>query len=135
MKCRSDLADLLPCLAPYSARYSSFPVRNARSWCDDWRERGPHATTRVRRGRRFLIGAARPSGPLVFQSDFGVSDIRGLAKLQSVVVVDPYGLTATTASSSVVGRCRDVTVTHSPGFTVLIADKPVSGSLTRIVMD
>ena len=51
----------------------------------------------------------------------------------SVVVLAPYGLTATTASSSVVGLCRDVTVTHSPGFTVLIAANPLSGTLMRIV--
>ena len=51
----------------------------------------------------------------------------------SVVVLAPYGLTATTASSSVVGLCRDVTVTHSPGFTVLIAVNALSGTLMRIV--
>ena len=51
----------------------------------------------------------------------------------SVVVLAPYGLTATTASSSVVGLCRDVTVTHSPGFTVLIAANPLSGTLMRMV--
>jgi hypothetical protein len=51
----------------------------------------------------------------------------------SVVVRAPYGLTATTASSSLDGRWRDVTVTHSPGFTVLIADNTLSGTLTRIV--
>ena len=41
-----------------------------------------------------------------------------------VLVVDDlslYGFTPTTASPSVVGRCRDVTVIHSPGFTLLIA--------------
>jgi hypothetical protein len=50
-----------------------------------------------------------------------------------MVVLAPYGLTATTASSSVDGRCLDVTVTHSPGFTVLIAPNPLSGTLIRIV--
>jgi hypothetical protein len=55
-------------------------------------------------------------------------------RAHSVVVRAPYGLTATTASSSVDGRWRDVTVTHSPGFTVLITDNPLSGTLTRIVM-
>ena len=46
----------------------------------------------------------------------------------------PYGVTATTASSSVDGWCRDVTVTHSPGLTVLIADIALSGTFTRIVV-
>ena len=78
-------------------------------------------------------------GPAVIASlihdpaDVGVSDspaivnsIRGRAR--------PVGLTAPTASSSVDRRCRDVTVTHSPTFTVLIADNALSGSFTRIVM-
>src|SRR4026209_2108622 len=55
-------------------------------------------------------------------------------RAHSVVGLAPYGLTATTASSSVDGLCRDVTVTHSPGFTVLIAANPLSGTLMRIVM-
>lgn len=50
------------------------------------------------------------------------------------VLVDPYGLTATTAVSSLEGWCREVTVTHSPGFTVFIAEKLLSGTFTRIVM-
>jgi hypothetical protein len=49
------------------------------------------------------------------------------------VLVAPYGLTDTTASSSVDGWCRDVTVTHSPGFTVLIAATELSGTSMRIV--
>jgi hypothetical protein len=50
-------------------------------------------------------------------------------------VVDdaPYGFTVTTASVSVDGRWRDVTVTHCPGFTPLIAAKVPSGTFTRIV--
>ena len=48
-----------------------------------------------------------------------------------MVVLAPYGLTVTTASSSVVGLCRDVTVTHSPGFTVLIAANPLQ-ALARL---
>ena len=56
-----------------------------------------------------------------------------MSEAHSVVVVATYGLTDTTASSSVDGWCRDVTVTHSPGFTVLIAASPLSGAFMRIV--
>ena len=59
---------------------------------------------------------------------------RSCLALHSVLVVDPYGLTATTAASSLEGWCREVTVTHSPGFTVLIAARLLSGTFTRIVM-
>jgi hypothetical protein len=48
-------------------------------------------------------------------------------------VLAPYGLTDTTASSSVDGWCRDVTFTHSPGFTLWIAANPLSGTFIRIV--
>ncbi len=55
------------------------------------------------------------------------------ADVHSFVVAAPYGLTDTTASSSVDGWCREVTVTHSPGFTALIAATALSGTLMRIV--
>ena len=64
----------------------------------------------------------------------GVSIAVSADRDHSVVVFAPYGLTVTTASSAVDGRCLDVTVTHSPGFTVLIADTAVSGTFRRIVM-
>src|SRR3954469_11531913 len=51
----------------------------------------------------------------------------------SSVVLAPYGLTDTTASSSLHGCCRDVIVPHSPGFTVWIAANPLSGTFMRIV--
>ena len=74
----------------------------------------------------------------VTQSSTGPSDVRhhiplSAPEAHSVVVLAPYGLTDTTASSSVDGWCRDVTVTHSPGFTVLIAASALSGTFMRIV--
>jgi hypothetical protein len=78
--------------------------------------------------RRHAPVLSRQTGPS------GVGITVPYDRAHSVVVRAPYGLTATTASSSVDGRWRDVTVTHSPGFTVLIADNPLSGTLTRIVM-
>ena len=78
--------------------------------------------------RRHASVLSRHTGPS------GVGITVPCDRAHSVVVRAPYGLTATTASSSVDGRWRDVTVTHSPGFTVLIADNPLSGTLTRIVM-
>jgi hypothetical protein len=56
------------------------------------------------------------------------------SRFQSVFVFDPYGFTATTASVSVEGRCREITVTHSPGFTAFIAARLLSGTFTRIAM-
>ena len=53
-------------------------------------------------------------------------------RVPQCVDVDAYGLTATTASSSVDGRCRDVTVSHSLGFIVLIVANERSGTLMRI---
>ena len=56
-----------------------------------------------------------------------------LSATHSVVVLAPYGLTDTTAASSVDGWCRDVTVTHSPDFTLLIVVTELSGTFMRIV--
>ena len=77
--------------------------------------------------RRHASVLSRQTGPS------GVGITVPCDRAHSVVVRAPHGLTATTASSSVDGRWRDVTVTHSPGFTVSIADNPRSGTLTRIV--
>ena len=71
------------------------------------------------------------------QSSTGPSDVRhpipSDPDTHSVVVVAPYVLTDTTASSTVDGWCRDVTVTHSPGFALLIVATAPSGTFMRIV--
>ena len=93
------------------------------------------------RGRRWFFVPHRPytaydvTRPYsVVEQDPAASGITvPCERAHSVVVRAPYGLTATTASSSLDGRWRDVTVTHSPGFTVSIADNSLSNTLPRIV--
>jgi formiminotetrahydrofolate cyclodeaminase len=54
-------------------------------------------------------------------------------RIVQFVAFEAYGFTATTASASAEGRCRDVTMTHSPGFTAFSAATLLSGTVTRIV--
>src|SRR5678816_1950109 len=107
MKCRADLADSFPCLALLVP--AGCQVLLARQVIPPllW----PNVIALLRRGARLLFvrqdrATVRHRGP-------------GVIVNYSVVVLATYGLTASTASS-VDGRCRDLTVTHSPGFTALI---------------
>jgi hypothetical protein len=54
-------------------------------------------------------------------------------RIVQFVAFEAYGFTATTASASAEGRCGDVTMTHSPGFTAFSAATLLSGTITRIV--
>ena len=69
----------------------------------------------------------------IWQATMEFSAVIGAFASVHVVVAAPYGFTVTAASASVEGRWRDVTVTHCPGFTSLMAAKLPSGTFTRIV--
>src|SRR5688500_11121276 len=86
--------------------------------------------------RNSAIGFACLQTPT--RATIGLGALIGSRSGQFVVVLvlvelSLYGFTATTASASLAGRCREVTVIHSPGFTLLIAARPASGTLTRSV--